>query len=165
MGERVEVDLASLGTFATSVDGLASGHSSNADKHSQDLLARTGEMYAAGDAFYEAKAFALYHSRLAYSAGSMLTDTIAGLESLGSGARYCAANYAASDERNAEAQRRQSGDAETVPDSPVDEAFGSTQKNEYVPPGNSPEEVLARKEAINNARMQVTPPDVAGQGG
>ncbi|GLY28113.1 hypothetical protein [Kineosporia sp. NBRC 101731] len=138
MGDRVEVDPASLNKFAKVVSALAADHAEAAVTHPEDLGAYSGAMFVEASNFREALTFADYHNELSRSIQAMLGDAIAGLESLGNGAEYCAVNYLNSDQGNAAVQRR------------VDSALGPVQENNYVAPGNSPEEVLIRKEDIYN---------------
>ncbi|GAA3618520.1 hypothetical protein GCM10022223_39130 [Kineosporia mesophila] len=138
MGGAVEVDPKSLTTFAKAVKALAAEHTEAAGVHPEDLSAYTGAMFNEAPNFREARTFADYHAQLAGSVQSMLADAVVGLESLGNGAEYCAATYVNSDQGNAATQRN------------IDDALGPIQENNYVAPGNSPEEILIRKEDIYN---------------
>ncbi|GLY27980.1 hypothetical protein [Kineosporia sp. NBRC 101731] len=134
MGGKVEVDPSSLTAFAKTVNSLAADHAEAAGTHPEDLETYTNAMFDESLGFPEARTFSSSHATLATSVQRMLTDVIAGFESLGNGAEYCAFSYTNSDQRNAAAQRK------------LDSALGPDQANELDAPRSVSEEILIRKE-------------------
>ncbi|MBT0768129.1 hypothetical protein KIH74_04300 [Kineosporia sp. J2-2] len=139
--QRVEVDLASLTTFAHSVAKLADSNSDAALSDPKELInnVKVAATFNGAGGFHEAATFSAYHTRLAGSVSMLLGEAIQGLTSLGFGAEVCALNYAGSDQRNAALQKLAQAAAEDnhdladltpglkgksqIPASAVDDAF------------------------------------------
>lgn len=145
MGDRVEVDLAALTTFARTVAGLADDNTDRISDRIAQLVGHAEVLQAAGAAgFNEADLFTEYHGQLSTSAQSFLQDVVQGLSSLGAGAEYCALNYTDADSRNAAALKaaRDGFDGSTlagamlpldgrasIPSSGVDDAFAPNSED------------------------------------